>query len=215
MFQDGGSTIVQKRMSFLSVLVLSVAFVTMAIILSLTGITIYGMRLVDKKTDNLSGLIEQTVRSLPAVKESLPPALADAFEDQRRPDYLQNLVISTKLIGDNADRGWRRCRVVVDVQNKGDETVTLMSMRLVGLDANDEPVMERSTWVATPLQLDCEWRGPLLPHETRHFAVWCHSSEDAVKISHEVSEIRVWLKDDQKSTNSAKQAQEPLSPAAT
>ena len=36
--------------------------------------------MIDKKTDNLTGFVVETVKALPAVRESLPPALADAFK---------------------------------------------------------------------------------------------------------------------------------------
>jgi hypothetical protein len=216
MYQDGGATVVRKRMSFLTALVCSVAGVTIALILSITGITVYGMSLIDKKTDNLAGLIEETVKALPAVRESLPPSLADAFNDERHPEYLQNLVISSKLVEEQGAQRWPRSRVVVEVQNNGNEAVTLLSLRLVGLDANGDPVREWHTWAATPLQLEDEWRGPLLPHETRRFAVWCKSSEQPVKVTHEVSEVRLWVKDASKTaTNPGKQPQETPSSSAT
>ena len=215
MFQHEGTPIVQKRISFLSALVLSAASVVIVITLSLTGITIYGMRLIDKKTDNLAGLVEETVKSLPAVRESLPPILADAFNDERRPDYLQNIEVSTKPVEDQTGLRASRHRVVVQVQNKGDATVTLLSMRIVGLDANGQPVKEWHTWAATPLQVDDDWRGPLLPHETRRFVVRCGSSEGTVGVTHEVSDIRVWLKDGPKTpANPSKEPQEsPLTKA--
>jgi hypothetical protein len=216
MYQDSGATVVRKRMSFLTALVCSAAAVTIAIILSITGITIYGMNLIDKKTDNLAGLIQETVKALPAVRESLPPALSDAFNDERHPEYLQNLVISSKLVEEQGNQKWPRSRVVVEVQNNGNEVVTLLSLRLVALDGNGDPVREWHTWAATPLQLEDEWRGPLLPHETRRLAVWCKSSEQPAKITHEVSEVRLWIKDAAKTvTNPGKQAQEPPSSSAT
>ncbi|HVP09972.1 MAG TPA: hypothetical protein VMV94_02165 [Phycisphaerae bacterium] len=216
MYQDGGTTVVQKRMSFLSALVCSTALVVITIILSLTGITIYGMRLLDRKTDNLTGLIQESVKALPAVREALPPALADAFDDQRQPEYLQNLAISVKMADDQRGQRVGRHRVVVQVQNNGDETVTLLSMRLLELDADGDPVMEWSTWAATPLQLDGEWRGPLLPHETRRFAMWCHSHDQVVKVVHEVSDVRIWFKDGPKmQADPSKQPQKPLPNAST
>jgi hypothetical protein len=216
MYQDSGTTVVRKGMSFLTALVCSVAGVAITIILSITGITIYAMSMIDEKTSNLAGLVEETVKALPAVRESLPPALADAFNDERHPEYLQHLVISTKLLEGQGDQRWPRSRVVVEVQNNGNEVVTLLSLRLVGLDANDDPVREWHTWAATPLQLEDEWRGPLLPHETRRLAVWCRSSEQPAKITHEVSEVRLWIKDATKTaTNPAKQAQEQPSSSAT
>ena len=216
MFQPEGTTIVQKRMSFLSVMALGASSVVIVITLSLTGIIICGMRLIDKKTDNLAELLGETVKSLPALRESLPPALTDVFNDERRPDYLQNLVISTKRIEDEAGQRWPQHRVAVQVQNNGDASVTLLSMRVIGLDANGEPVQEWHTWAATPLQLDHDWRGPLLPHETRRFVVRCGSSDAVATVTHEVSDIRLWLKDGPETpAKPLRPPQEPPSAPAT
>ena len=136
--------------------------------------------------------------------------------DERHPEYLQNVAISTKLVEEQGDQRWPRKRVVVEVQNNGNEVVTLLSLRLVGLNADGDPVREWQTWAATPLQLEDEWRGPLLPHETRRFAVWCRSSDQPAKITHEVSEVRLWLKDTPKTaSNPAGKPQEPRTSSAT
>jgi hypothetical protein len=190
MFQnDGGQTVIHKRMSFLSVAALSLALVLIAAIVSATGITIYGMRLIDHKTNDLGGLLKETVQALPEIRRALPPALADAVDDERRPDYRTELKFAVRL---SQDQGGDYDRAIVEVENCGDRVVTLLSMRIIGLDKDGEPVVERNTWAATPLQADHDWRGPLLPKETRRFAVPCWTDRRVAKIVHEVTDLRVW-----------------------
>lgn len=189
--QNGGTTVVNKKLSFLSVLVLSIAGVLICIILSVTGIAIYGLAVVDAKTDGVFGLIEQGIEFLPALREALPPALADGFDDERSPAYREQVDVRVRL-AEQGDRRWREGRAVVEVKNRGDRTVTLMSLRLMGLDEHGDLIAERPTWAATPLQIDGEWRGPILPHETRKFVVWCLDGREIAEVNCEITDLRVW-----------------------
>ncbi len=187
-----GTTIVRKRISFLAALVLSLAAIIVTTVLSASGIAVYALSVVDQKTDGVVGLVETVIHGLPDLTEALPPALADALNDERNLAYAANLDVSVRLV-DSEKYGRRARRAIVEVENLGDRAVTLMSMQLVGLDKDDDPVMEQPTWAATPIQVDeGDWRGPLLPHSTRRFAVWCYGAEEAVEMTHEITEIRVW-----------------------
>ncbi|MFQ5412174.1 MAG: hypothetical protein ACE5EC_07740, partial [Phycisphaerae bacterium] len=126
---------------------------------------------------------------LPEIREALPPALADSINDERRLDYLQNLDIRVRMKGEDRQGG---SKGVVQVTNRGEEVVSLLAMRVVGLDDDGDPVFEDNVWAATPIQIDQDWRGPLLPGSTRRFPVRCYFSHEAVEWSHEVTEIRVW-----------------------
>jgi hypothetical protein len=75
MFSDSGTTVVRKPYSFLAVTALGISAVLVTAIVSGVGLGAYALRIVEKKSDSLVGLIEQTVRSLPRFA-SLPPALA-------------------------------------------------------------------------------------------------------------------------------------------
>jgi len=191
MFHENGTTVVHKRMSFLSIAIVSLSAIIVVTVLSASGIAIYGLRLVDKKTDGLIGLLTESAKVLPELREALPPALTDAIDDERRPGYREHLRVLVRLTDDEQYR--RRARAIVSVENTGDEIVSLLSMRLVALDEDGEPIGERATWAATPLQVENEWRGPILPGEIRRFTVWCCSADDAATISHEITDIRVWM----------------------
>lgn len=192
MYHEPGTTIVQKRMSFFSVIALCISLVLITVIVSASGLAIYGLRIVDRKADSLAMLVGDTVKSLPEFQKALPPALADAIDDVRRPDYLSQLDVKSRLIKSEKARYGHYQRAVVEVTNQGDDVVSLLSLRIVGADADGETVMERCTWAATPIQVEDEWRGPLLPHETRKIPVRFYSSESIDTVSHEVTDIRTW-----------------------
>jgi hypothetical protein len=198
---NGGTTVVNKRLSFLSVATLSVASVLIVAILSATGIGIYGLRVVNTKTDDLLSLVGEGIKALPAVRAALPPALADGFDDERSPKYREQVDVGVRLPQQGNHR-WSEGRAIIEVKNRGDRTITLMSLRVIGLDGEGDPVLERPAWAATPLQIEGEWRGPILPHETRQFAVWCHGSRDLASVACEITDLRLWK-------------EQPSTPAAT
>jgi len=191
MFQDGGTTVVRKRMSFLSVTVVSLAAIIVTTVVSASGVAVYALKIADGKADSVVGLVGEALESLPEFLQGLPPALADAIHDERQPGYRDQLDVTARL-GD--EDGGRRGRVIfVEVVNRGEETVSLLSMRLVGLDGDGDPVFEKNAWVATPLQIDDDWRGPLLPHETRRIPIRCYyGTEESREILAEITDIRVW-----------------------
>lgn len=191
MFQDVGTTVVRKRLSFLSVTIISLTAIIVTTVVSASGLALYALKIADGKTDSLVGLVGEAVQSLPEFCKGLPPALADAINDQRKPGYRDQLDVSVRL---GREGGNRRGRVIiVEVVNRGEETVSLLSMRLVGLDGDGDPVFEKNTWVATPLQIDDDWRGPLLPHETRQIPLFCYGTGDSQEVRAEITDIRIWL----------------------
>jgi hypothetical protein len=166
-------------------------------IAGLTSIVLYGMNIADRKTGNLMDCVQQAVRSLPEIRESLPPVFADALNDQRAPDYIDQLDVSAR-IAKTTDRHGPSARPVLEIRNKGDRTVSLMSMRVVVVNDDGDPIAEINTWGATPLAVDDnEWRGPLMPGATRLIPLnsW-HLREiprdENLRVECEITEVRTW-----------------------
>ena len=181
--------VVKRRMGFGTALVLGLSGIAISGIAAGTGITLYGMRIFNQKSDNLVGFVGETLKNLPEYKKALPPALADAIDDVRMPEYRDQVSVDVKWVNSSNTKRWRKS--VVEVKNKGDRTISLMSMRLVGMDSDGDPIMEESAYAATPIQIDNDWRGPLLPHETRRFVVSCWDKEVAT-MTPEITDLRVW-----------------------
>ncbi len=188
--------VVNKRRSFLATLVLGLSFVIATVIGSATVLGLYGMNIIDRKTGNVFELAESTIANLPELIQGLPPVLADVLNDQRRPDYAQQLEVSVSLTNDRSSKG---PRAVVKIRNDGDQVVSLMSMRIVVLNDRGEVVAEMNEWGATPVAAEHDWRGPLLPGATRYFAVH-HSYYDRsagpptgdLHVEYEITDVRVW-----------------------
>lgn len=190
MYPEGGTTVVNKRMSFPSVLVLSLTAGFVTILVCVSGIAIYSLRMVDHKADSLTGIVERVLTNLPEYRKALPPMLADAIDDQRRPDYLKNVDVTVKMLpGEDT----HLARGTVEVTNKSDEVISFLSLRIVGLDADGNPLVEQTTWAASPIAVDDnEWRGPILPRHTRVFPIRFFRTKGLVSFTPEITELRVW-----------------------
>ena len=193
MYHSGQPTVIKK--SFLSSLVLGVSAVIVTLILSASGLAFYGINIVDRKTGNVFEFVEEGIRSLPELQESLPPVLADLLNDSRRPDYVDQVEVSVKLAKYSGRKGY--LRPVVRVRNTGSEVVSLLSMRVVVLNKNGDPVAELNEWAATPIAAEDEWRGPLMPGATRHFkAGYLFRGYDLddpnATVEFEITDLRVW-----------------------
>jgi len=132
---------------------------------------------------------------LPELTHSLPPALADMLDDQRRPDYCKELAISAKATSQPDSRG--RVRTTVEVVNNGPEVVSLLSLRILILDEQNQPLCESQEWAATPFAADDGWRGPIMPGSRRHFVCYRSCGRNADPMTDlstevEVTELRVW-----------------------
>jgi hypothetical protein len=181
-----------KRMSFLTATALGLSMIASVALVCGSGITIYGIRVIDKKTDSVAGLGRTLLEDLPRFRELLPPALSDAIDDVRRPDYTSQLKVSARV---TTNTRWAdRVRPVVEVQNLGDEVVSLLAVRVVLLDEGDVPVAEWTEYVATPIAVPEEWRGPIQPGETRRVLLSLSRVplEGRFEVTTEIGDLRVW-----------------------
>lgn len=182
--------------SFLSTLALGLCSIVIALIVGATLLGLYGIRLVDHKSEQVLGTVDQLVTGLPELQEKLPPLIGDLFQDERRIDYLDHIEIESRLV-----RGVRRdqpgLRSQIEVKNTGDEMVTLLTLHLSAFDEDGELIEEWNEWVATPVALENELRGPLLPGSTRtvrtgHLRFRERVILDAIRVHVEVTDVRVW-----------------------
>ena len=193
--------IIYKRHTFLSALAMGVSAIIIAFIISCTVVIIYGMNFAGDKSEEVISLVEEAIRGLPKLQESLPPALADMLNDRRQPDYSTQLTItpSTTLLPD--DQG--TVKTTVEVVNNGSEVVSLLSMRVVVLTSRNEIITESNEWAATPIAADHDWRGPLMPGSRRYFVTSRRGlpvfSTDELKTEVEITDIRIW--NSEKGTN--------------
>jgi len=193
--------IIYKRHTFLSALAMGVSAIIIAFIVSCTVVIIYGMNFAGDKSEEVVSLVEEAIRGLPKLQESLPPVLADMLNDRRQPDYSTQLTItpSTTLLPN--DDG--TVKTTIEIENNGSEIVSLLSLRVVVLTSRNEIIAESNEWAATPIAADDDWRGPLMPGSRRYFVTSRRGlpvfSADEVKTEVEITDIRVW--NSEKGTN--------------
>ena len=187
------SPVVVKKMGFFPALFLGLFGTIIASVVCAAGLGFYGLNIVDNKAGDVLALGQGLIRGLPEFQEALPPALADLLDDKRDPQYRRNIDVEARIVPDRNrdDRG----RAVITVTNNGDETVSLMSLRVVLEDDRQVPIREMVTYAATPVTIDDQWRGPLLPGSTRKFSVCTWRGSGELDVSAEVTDLRVWNRD--------------------
>lgn len=186
--------IIYKRHTFLSALAMGLSAVIIAFIVSCTVVIIYGMNFAGDKSEEVIALVEQAIKGLPKLKESLPPALADILDDRRQPDYRTQIEISANTTLLPNQEGM--VNTTIEIANKGSEVVSLLSLRVVVLTSRNEIITESNEWAATPIAANDDWRGPLMPGSRRYF-VTSHSglpvfSADDLRTEVEITDIRIW-----------------------
>jgi hypothetical protein len=192
---SGHSHIMVRKHSFLSSAAFGLSAIVITVILSGTVVVLYGVYLASEKSDQVIGLAQSAVRGLPEFQQALPPALADMLDDRRQPNYAGDLDITAKVTSQAGSNG--RTRTVIEVVNSGDEVVSLLSLRVVLLGEHDQILSESHEWAATPVAIENDWRGPLMPGARRRFV--CSRSHlhhvspmDEIRPEVEITELRVW-----------------------
>lgn len=160
------------------------------------GLGFYALRIVDRRVDEVFALPGDVISSLPEWRRKLPSMVAEMLDDRRAPDYREQVAITveTRPSPENSSRAV----TVVDVANNGSETITVLALNVTLENAEGVPVSERRVYAATPIAIDeDEWRGPLLPAESRRFVVEhhgrCHGYQPGgMDSTIGVAEIRLW-----------------------
>jgi hypothetical protein len=163
--RDGPEIVYQKH-TVPSAVAMGVCAVGVAFIVSCTAVVIYEMHLFSEKSNHPASFAEDAIRRLPSLRKALPPALADGLDDRRRPDYCKHIEIFAETKPSEDDP--KLLHTTVKVINDGSETVSLLSLRVVLLNAAGEILAASNEWAATPVTAEPEWRGPLLPRYLRY-----------------------------------------------
>ncbi len=183
-------TIVVRKGGFFSALATGLFIFLTAGVVCASGVSIYALSLFDRRAGEFLGAGERMLASLPEWQKALPPAVSEALRDAREPNYREMLDVRATL----ARTGRHDDRAVVEVTNKGDRTISLLSVRVTLEDAEGVPLDTASSYVATPLAIDGpDWHGPILPGATRRVLVRGVGARNAARAAVEVNELRVWL----------------------
>jgi len=187
--------VTQKRMSPLTALVLGVAGVCAVAIASGSAVVIYGLDVAGGNAESIVRFAENTVEGLPQLIESLPPAVGDILNDRRAPDYVRAIDVQVHFV---TDGDGKRFRPALTIENKGEQVVSMLAVRVAALTESGVPVGEWTELAATPIALDDnDWRGPLLPGAQRHVLLGAWRAIDPARLASispavEISDVRVW-----------------------
>lgn len=187
------------RMSPLTALFIGIFGVGAVGIASGTAIVLYGMRIIDTRATEVFGFADGTISTtldrLPELIESLPKVVGDLLDDRRAPDYAANLDIDVDFVVGERSGG---LLPVMTITNNGSEVVSLLTVRVAALNRHKLPVREWTEVVATPIGINNNWRGPLLPGKTRYVILgsgWRSIPEERAGDftgAVEISDIRIW-----------------------
>ena len=186
--------VIQKPRFALSTLALGFIAIVITCVLAGATVTVYGVHVIDQKSDSLLESATLAIKGAPEFLKSLPAPIKDILNDRRAPEYAKQLQIEIEL----SASGNRKDVVtpIVRIANRGSEMVSLLSLRVVLLNADGIPVAERSEWAATPLAAEDNWRGPILAGATRVFPAGMvflrQGGADDCKAVVEVTDVRVW-----------------------
>lgn len=187
--------VVYKKHSFFSTLITGLVLLIITLVICITVLLIYGMHFVGEKSEAIITIAENAVQGLPAFQESLPPVLADMLNDHREPGYRDQLEVTVQPSTSPNNRN--EIGSAIKVVNNGSEVVTLLSLRIVILNSNDEILTESNEWVVTPFAIENDWPGPLMPGSERYFSSSRHSvypipSANELRAEAEITDIRIW-----------------------
>jgi hypothetical protein len=187
--------VVVKKSGFLNGLFYGFFGFLITTVLCATGLAVYGLSIADSKAVQALSTAERLVTGVPewvdGMLDALPPVIADALHDRRDPSYRQQVDVTVRPV--RAGRSGSINRAAVEVTNNGPETISLMAVRVVLLDDDGAAAHERVVYVATPLAIEDEWRGPLLPGSTRKLSMAVYGVKPGdYEVSHEITELRVW-----------------------
>lgn len=184
-------SVVVNKGGFLAALVKGIFGTIMVVVACGTALGLYGIHVAHK----LVGIPVETLAHLPDALQSLPewesfpPLLADALNDSRNLEYRKSIEIKSECRPIKARHDGGNV-VAIDVTNRGDKTVSLMSVRVLVEDEGPY-FLSDSLMAATPLGI-ADWPGPLPPGETRRLLrpVYHVDGEPEVKI--EIGDLRTW-----------------------
>ncbi len=192
---NGHSHLVIQKQTFLASVASGLAGIVVTLLICATVALLYTVHLASDKSEHIITLAQSAVRGLPEFQQALPPALADMLNDRRQPDYAGQLAITASVVTQPDTHG--RTRTAIEIVNNGSEVVSLLSLRVVLLDENDDLLCESQEWVATPVAIEDEWRGPLMPGSKRRLV--CRQScpylvgpLETIKPEIEITELRIW-----------------------
>jgi hypothetical protein len=189
-----GPSVVVNKSGFLSSIAKGIFGTLIALIICGTVLGFAGLRMADKHAgkiiDGTCVVLPELIDAAAQWQDILPPVLADALNDRRAFEYREQVEIAKTIKRYDAKYG-ERAVVALEITNEGEEVVSLMMLRMVVEDEGPHSVVKVVN-VATPLAVEDDWAGPLLPGQTRKVPVSIRDVDGELDVSIELTELRLW-----------------------
>lgn len=188
---SGSPAVVVNKGGFLSAIVKGLFGTLMVLLICGTMLGLSGLWFADKQITRVThmgaAVSEKVLEVLPEWQKVLPPAIADALNDRRAPEYRDKLQINARLASAR-----QRKIVVLEVANNGDEIVSLLPIRIAVEDSGGVPIRDFALYAATPFQACDDWPGPMLPQGgTRKMSLCAGDVPEDAKVTIEITDVRV------------------------
>lgn len=151
-----------------------------------------GMSIFEHNVARVVDFAQVAIEDLPQTIKDVSPLISE-FVGERNLDYAKNIGVTVKL----AQRpGTKTLRPALQVTNKGNQPINFMTIRVAALTAQNLPVAEWTEVVATPIGIENDWRGPLVPNQTRYVVMrngWDLPADydENVTLAYEIVEVFV------------------------
>lgn len=189
---SGSPSVIVNKAGFFSSIAKGFFGTIMVAIICATALGVYGLHTFNSQVDVVMeytlGKVPEILQAAEGWQNALPPQLADALHDRRDYDYRESLDIQTRFIPQGKDHGL----LVLEVTNRGEETVSLLGLRVVASDDSADVFCAIPMYVATPVQAGNDWPGPIPPGQTRLLKSKLYKVVGDLQLSTELTELRVW-----------------------
>jgi len=192
---NAGTPVIVKKAGFLSALAYGVFGFLTATVVCGTVLGLCGLYVVDHNVGSVVDLgrdIGGTLaKNWPQWREALPPILADAVNDRRAPEYLDQVELSVEVKPGGSRSG--ESVAVVTVRNRGRETVSYLSAHMTVDGRDGVPIRDYTLYLASPVAVpEADWGGPLLPGSELRFVRRLWDRDGAASATIAPTELRVW-----------------------
>jgi len=192
---NGGPSVIVNKGGFFSSLAKGFFGLLTVTVICVTVVGLYGVRTADQQISRVISIVNNGVPAVLEVargwQEALPPALKDALNDRRAFDYCSQLDVRTSVRDVQRHEHQRLVAVAMDITNRGDEVVSLLGLHLL-IEGEGVHTYDRTVYAATPLAIEDEWRGPLLPGQTRRVVTKAYAVQGEPEVKVDVVELRLW-----------------------
>lgn len=191
------SVIVNKRSGFFTALVQGFFMMVVTALICVTLLASIAMLVFNQRSSDIFSFGNNIINKLERWPAIVPPIVADMFQTERSVEYLEAIEIEVERI----PTGDGHAMLMIEVQNKGDEVISWLTVHAVAFEGDGLPIGEKALNLVTPFTFPTDQhadmedvRGPLLPGSTRKIPIVDEDLPYDVEVELEITDLRIWRK---------------------